>query len=104
MTTKTYSPAEVATRLQSELSAWRYEDGHLRRDLKTADWLASMAVANRISDLAEAADHHPDLLIAWGRVQISLATHDAGGITNKDFALASAIEGCLGVEAGTPAP
>ena len=96
MTTKTYSPTDVATRLQAELSAWRYEDGHLRRDINTANWLASMAVANRVSDLAEAADHHPDLLIAWGRVQIRLATHDAGGITDKDFALASAIEGRLG--------
>ncbi len=93
MNTKIYSLAEAENRVRQELPSWRIENGYLCREIKTANWLASMAIANQISDLAEAADHHPDLLIAWGRVQIQLMTHDAGGISDKDFSLATAIEG-----------
>ncbi len=93
MNTKIYSLAEADNRVQQELSSWRIEDGYLCREIKTANWLASMAIANQISALAEAADHHPDLLIAWGRVHIQLMTHDAGGLSDKDFSLATAIEG-----------
>lgn len=95
MKTKTYSPAEAEGRLRQELPSWLIDQGHLCREVKTKDWLASMALANRISDLAEEADHHPDLLIAWGRIRVSLITHDAGGLTDKDFSLAGAIEACL---------
>jgi len=95
MNTKSYSTAEAEDRVRLELPSWGVEDGYLCREFRTANWLASMAIANQISALAEAANHHPDLLIAWGRVHVKLMTHDAGGISDKDFSLAAAIEGLL---------
>jgi 4a-hydroxytetrahydrobiopterin dehydratase len=95
MNTKIYSQAEALNRVQRALPSWQIENGCLCREIKTANWRASMAIANQISDLAEAADHHPDLLIAWGRVHITLMTHDVGGLSDRDFSLAAAIENGL---------
>jgi 4a-hydroxytetrahydrobiopterin dehydratase len=50
-----------------------------------------MAFVNRVADLAEAADHHPDIDIRYSRVTLVLSTHDAGGLTARDFALAEKI-------------
>jgi 4a-hydroxytetrahydrobiopterin dehydratase len=50
--------------------------------------MGSVGFVNRLADAAEAADHHPDIAIAWNRVTVTLSTHSAGGITDKDVALA----------------
>src|SRR6266478_6051532 len=55
-------------------------------------WLTTLALVNTIGYLAEAAWHHPDLAVTWGKVWVKLKTHSAGGITDKDFALAQKIE------------
>lgn len=83
---------QIAARLQHELPRWRFEHGHIERVFKTAGWKASLMVVNAIGHLAEVAWHHPDLAVSYASVTVRLMTHDAGGITAKDFELARKIE------------
>jgi 4a-hydroxytetrahydrobiopterin dehydratase len=83
--------AEIAQRL-AELPGWTHQQGVLRRQYKTDGWPTTLMLVNAIGFYAEAADHHPDLEVSWGRVAVSLSTHSARGITAKDFALARLIE------------
>lgn len=64
----------------------------LRAKFRFADFAAALAFVNRIGALAEKQNHHPDLELGWGRVAVRLTTHDAGGLTEKDFALAVKID------------
>jgi 4a-hydroxytetrahydrobiopterin dehydratase len=84
--------AQIAARLQHELPRWSFEHGHIERVFKTAGWKASLMVVNAIGHLAEVAWHHPDLAVSYASVTVRLMTHDAGGITAKDFELARKIE------------
>lgn len=88
---RTYDETEIAQRL-STLPDWYYEDGWIRRVYKTDGWPTTLMLVNAVGYLAEAAWHHPDLSVTWGRVIVKLATHSAGGITDKDFELARQIE------------
>ena len=73
---------------------WQIVDGQrLTKELAVADFAAALALANRIGAIAEAQNHHPDLLVQWGRLGITTTTHDAGGLTHADFRLAAAIDG-----------
>jgi 4a-hydroxytetrahydrobiopterin dehydratase len=83
--------AQIAAEL-AELAGWRHERKALRRAYKTDGWPTTLMLVNAIGFVAEAADHHPDLAVSWGKVEVSLWTHSAGGITRKDVALARAIE------------
>jgi 4a-hydroxytetrahydrobiopterin dehydratase len=56
------------------------------------DFVAAMAWVNRVAELAEARNHHPDIAISWNRVTLRLSTHSAGGLTAKDLELAGAID------------
>ena len=88
-----YSEAEIAGKLaEAGLASWHLEDGWLRRKFTTDGWLTTLALVNAVGYLAEAAWHHPDLNVTWGKVWVKLKTHSAGGITDKDFALAKQIE------------
>lgn len=87
----TYDDAQVNERLAA-LPGWYYEDGWLRRYYKTDGWPTTLMLVNAIGYCAEAAYHHPDLSVTWARVGVKLKTHSAGGITDKDFALARRIE------------
>jgi 4a-hydroxytetrahydrobiopterin dehydratase len=90
------SDDDVATRLQG--SQWRREGDEIVRDLKFADFAAAMAFVNRVADTAEAADHHPDILVhGWNRVRLSLTNHAQGGLTEADFALAGQIDALASV-------
>jgi 4a-hydroxytetrahydrobiopterin dehydratase len=89
---RAYAEAEIQSRITTELPAWQVEEGQLTRRYKTGNWQGTMMLANAIAYAAEAADHHPDLVLSWGKLQVRLQTHSAGGITDKDFALAHRIE------------
>ena len=90
---KVYSDGEITAKIQAEgLDAWTLEDGWLRRKYNTDGWQTTLLLVNAIGFLAEAAYHHPDLAVTWGKVWVKLKTHSAGGITDKDFALAKKIE------------
>ena len=86
------SDEDVQRRLSAELPRWSLAGGCLERVYRTSGWRASLMVANTIGHLAEAAWHHPDVEVTWGKVWVKLRTHNAGGITEKDFALAKQIE------------
>ena len=88
---KTYDDAGIADKLH-DLPGWFYENGWIRRNYKTDGWPTTLMLVNAIGFLAEAAYHHPDLAVTWGRVTVKLSTHSAGGITDKDFLLARKIE------------
>lgn len=85
------SPSEVAARLQM-LPAWHVEAGELVRIFQFEDFRAAMKFVNCVAELAEKAGHHPDIDIRYNRVRLSLVSHDAGGLTEKDADLALAIE------------
>jgi 4a-hydroxytetrahydrobiopterin dehydratase len=75
--------------------SWTERDKALHCDVKTPDFVTAFAVVAAITPLAEKANHHPDLELGWGYVRIKLTTHDAGGVTEKDHALARQIDGTL---------
>ena len=80
--------AEISTRLKS-LPDWKVESGELTRPFTFKDFVGSLAFVNDIGELAEKAGHHPDIDIRYNKVRLALVTHDAGGITAKDFDLAA---------------
>lgn len=87
----TLATEEITTRLAG--GPWRLEDGAIVRDMQVADFGAAMALANAVAGAAEAADHHPDILVhGWNRVRLTLSTHSAGGVTEADLALAATID------------
>ena len=93
---KVYSKQETNARLASELPHWILENGWIRRKYKTSGWKATLMVVNTVGHLAEAAWHHPDLTVSYAFVIVKLMTHDAKGITDKDFELATKIEQVIG--------
>ena len=95
------STPDISDRLKS-LPGWRYDSAMLRRTYQTDGWPTTLMLVNAIGYYAEAADHHPDLIVHWGSVDVALSTHSAGGITEKDFALAAQIERAALWQAGPP--
>ena len=89
----TLSDAEVAQRL-ARLADWRREQDTIVRERKLADFAAAIAFVDRVAQLAEAANHHPDILVhGYNGVRLTLSTHSAGGLTAADFELAAQIDG-----------
>ena len=72
--------------------SWTTEHGALVRTFKTPDFLTAYNLVSAVVGPAQTLNHHPDITFGWGYVQISLTTHDAGGITELDHQLAQAIE------------
>jgi 4a-hydroxytetrahydrobiopterin dehydratase len=92
---KTNEPTYNGGALQEKLAAlphWSTADGWLQREFTTDGWRSTMLLVNAIAFVAEAANHHPDLEVHWGRIVVRLQTHSAGGITDKDLQLAERIE------------
>ncbi|WP_163784761.1 4a-hydroxytetrahydrobiopterin dehydratase [Myxococcus vastator] len=78
--------------LQSFLSRhteWKHEGGMIRRTFEAPTFLAGIAFVEQVAQAAEKADHHPDIDIRWRKVTLALVTHDAGGLTDRDTALAT---------------
>jgi 4a-hydroxytetrahydrobiopterin dehydratase len=73
---------------------WRREGDAIVRDLQFADFAEAMAYVNRVAELAEEANHHPDILVhGWNKVRLTLTTHSEGGLTDNDFQMARRIDG-----------
>jgi 4a-hydroxytetrahydrobiopterin dehydratase len=72
---------------------WERSGAEIRRTYRFGDFREALAFVNRVGELAERAGHHPDIDIRYNTVTLALATHDAGGLTAKDFELARAIGG-----------
>lgn len=74
-----------------QLEGWTVVGKELRLTRKFKDFVEAIAFVNKIVEPAEAAGHHPDLEISYNQVKVTLTTHDAGGLTSKDFDLAQVI-------------
>lgn len=82
---------EIASRLEG--GEWRREGDEIVRELKFEDFAAAMAFVNRVAEVAEQANHHPDILVhGWNKVTLSLTNHSAGGLTQADFDMADKID------------
>ena len=84
------SDVEIQERA-NQLEGWTVEGKELRTTRQFKDFLEAIAFVNKIVGPAEAAGHHPDLEISYNKVTVTLTTHDAGGLTSKDFDLAQSI-------------
>ena len=82
---------EITARLK-KLTGWSRQGKEITRHYKFSDFIAAMAFVNHAADLAETVDHHPDILIQYNKVKLTLSTHSAGGLTEKDFTLAEKID------------
>jgi 4a-hydroxytetrahydrobiopterin dehydratase len=75
----------------SSLSGWEVEESKLQATRKFKDFIAAIEFVNKLVEPAESAGHHPDIEISYNKVKITLTTHDAGGLTQNDFDLATVI-------------
>lgn len=85
-------------RALAELPLWRHDAAAdtITREFRFADFSAAFGFMSRVALAAERADHHPEWSNVWNRVRITLTTHDAGGLTDKDVALATRIDALAG--------
>lgn len=81
----------IASKLQS-LSRWKLDGGELVRRCEFTNFVEAMQFVNSVAELAEGAGHHPDIDIRYNKVKLALMSHDAGGLTDRDFDLAAAID------------
>jgi 4a-hydroxytetrahydrobiopterin dehydratase len=79
---------DQANSLLSKLQGWKIDSGELVRTFEFQDFSDSLEFVNKVGEVAEAAKHHPDVEIRYSKVRLALVTHDAGGLTEKDFYLA----------------
>ena len=91
------SESEIVKNLEA-LAAWRLEGETITKKYEFPSFPEAIRFVNKVADLAEKADHHPDILINYRRVTLTLSTHSEGGLTKKDFQLAGQIEKISGDE------
>ncbi|HWC87746.1 MAG TPA: 4a-hydroxytetrahydrobiopterin dehydratase [Solirubrobacteraceae bacterium] len=90
--TQLLSEDEIAARLTA--TEWERDGDEIVREWKLDDFAAAMAFANRVAEVAEEANHHPDIFVhGWNKVRLSLTNHSAGGLTEPDFELAARLDG-----------
>ena len=83
------SAGEIAERLET-MPGWRRESRAIVKEFSfEGGFMGSIGFVNRLAEAAEAANHHPDLAVAWDRVTVSLSTHSKGGVTESDLRLAA---------------
>jgi 4a-hydroxytetrahydrobiopterin dehydratase len=88
------SDEEVARALVE--SPWERAGDAIAREIELADFAAAIALVNRVAAAAEAADHHPDILVhGWNHVRLELSTHSQGGITQADVDMARTLDGVI---------
>ncbi len=85
------SAEEIKRRLE-KLEGWEQEGDYIVKEFNTKNWKTTMFVVNTIAALAEVHWHHPDLEVGFKRVRVKLTTHEAGGLTERDFNLAREID------------
>jgi 4a-hydroxytetrahydrobiopterin dehydratase len=88
---KKLTDEEIEQRLLN-LEDWEAENDNLKKHFEFENFADALAFVNRVGSIAEKRDHHPDVLFGWGYAEFVITTHDAGGITERDFQLAKAID------------
>jgi 4a-hydroxytetrahydrobiopterin dehydratase len=86
---------ETLGKALGDLPAWRRDDGALVRTVELESFPQAIQVVNRVAEIAESENHHPDIDIRWRTVTFRCSTHSAGGITANDVTLANEIDGVL---------
>jgi 4a-hydroxytetrahydrobiopterin dehydratase len=81
----------VAAKMRS-IPRWKLEGGELVRLLEFQNFIEAMQFVNSVAEMAEGAGHHPDIDIRYNKVRLALISHDAGGLTERDFDLAAGID------------
>jgi len=88
---KILSAPEIKASLTS-VPSWKKRSGTITRTFEFKDFPAAIKFVNATAKLAEKARHHPDIDIRWNKVSLTLITHDAGGLTERDFTLARKLD------------
>ena len=91
MARKKLSDEEIQKAL-ADLNEWKIEGINLIKRFEFNKFAESLAFVNRVGEIAETADHHPDICLGWGYAGFSITTHDTGGLTQNDFDLAKEID------------
>ncbi len=92
---KKLTEEEIYKKLE-DLQGWEYRENSLATSFQFEDFKEAFSVMVRIAFEAEAQQHHPEWFNVYNELQISLSTHDAGGVTDKDFTMAHTIEKIIG--------
>ncbi len=88
--------ADAVESYSAEVPDWSvFESHHLWRRFAFPDFLTGLAFVNKVGAIAEEQGHHPDIFLAWGKVEITIWTHQINGLTTSDFILASKIDQAL---------
>ncbi len=82
---------QIAAALET-LNDWEVQDDFITKEYEFDDFKQSLDFVNRVGAVAEAADHHPDIIFGYGYAEVALTTHDAEGLTQNDFDLARKID------------
>jgi 4a-hydroxytetrahydrobiopterin dehydratase len=82
---------EIGRRLET-LPGWHHRGNALEKHFDRSDFDGSIAFTNAVAKVANEQNHHPDITISWNMVTLTLCSHDAGGVTERDFTLASALD------------
>lgn len=85
------SAEEIEKRLP-ELKNWTVAEAKISKRFEFPNFAESLAFVNKVGEIAERMDHHPDILFGWGYAELFITTHDRGGITDFDFAAAKEID------------
>ena len=85
-------PAEEAKTLSLSVPLWTLTDTRIERNFKFKDFREAVSFVNQVADAANAQDHHPDIVISYNKVRLTLSTHKVGGLSRNDFILASRID------------
>lgn len=89
---RTVLDPETLSKHLPKLNGWSVDGSELHKRLDFANFAESLAYVNKVGDVAEAADHHPDIKFGWGYVELMLTTHDRGGVTDVDLIVARQID------------
>lgn len=89
------TPGQIEQALKA-VPEWAETGEAIQRTFQFTDFVKAMAFVDRVAETAEQSQHHPDILIRYNKVTLTLSTHDAGGITKKDFELAKVVDGFFG--------
>ncbi len=89
---KVLSDSEIQQALQ-DLEGWKKNGDAIERVFQFGKFVEAMAFVNKVAEAAEAVNHHPDILINYNKVTLTLVSHDSGGVTQRDVAMAGKING-----------
>ena len=85
--------AEAIAPLLRQLDGWQVIDNHhLRKECRFPDFASALAFVNKVGEIAEEQNHHPNIALSWGRVDVDIWTHKINGLTESDFVLAAKID------------